>query len=147
MTELMSTEEQNIIRFVDAVAKDSDLELVGTNADEVVADRAYMPDELFILRDTSVSEETDGAYPKQTVREVMDKCTTSERARQLLEAIKGNENSIRLYGITRIVGYYSRVNSWNKSKVGELRDRGRGVYKLAGGETHSQERQEAIGAL
>jgi len=27
------------------------------------------------------------------------------------------------YGITRIVGYYSRVNNWNKSKMGELADR------------------------
>lgn len=29
----------------------------------------------------------------------------------------------RLQGVTRIVGYYSRVSNWNKSKIGELRDR------------------------
>ncbi|NQT95962.1 MAG: anaerobic ribonucleoside-triphosphate reductase [Candidatus Omnitrophica bacterium] len=28
-----------------------------------------------------------------------------------------------IFGITRIVGYYSRVNNWNKSKIGELADR------------------------
>ena len=28
-----------------------------------------------------------------------------------------------VYGITRIVGYYSKVNNWNKSKLGELVDR------------------------
>ncbi len=28
-----------------------------------------------------------------------------------------------VYGMTRIVGYYSRVNNWNKSKLGELEDR------------------------
>jgi len=28
-----------------------------------------------------------------------------------------------VFGITRIVGYYSRVNNWNKSKLGELADR------------------------
>ena len=32
--------------------------------------------------------------------------------------------------MTRIVGYYSRVNNWNKSKLGELQDRCAGDYKL-----------------
>jgi ribonucleoside-triphosphate reductase len=36
-----------------------------------------------------------------------------------------------VYGITRIVGYYSRINNWNKSKLGELKDRHRGNYGLA----------------
>lgn len=36
----------------------------------------------------------------------------------------------RLFGITRIVGYYSRVNNWNKSKQAELADRHKGSYKL-----------------
>ena len=40
--------------------------------------------------------------------------------------------SDNVYGITRIVGYYSRVNNWNKSKLGELHDRQRGDYSLAG---------------
>jgi len=38
-----------------------------------------------------------------------------------------------VYGITRIVGYYSRINNWNKSKLGELRDRHRGNYGLGAG--------------
>ena len=33
-----------------------------------------------------------------------------------------------LFGVTRIVGYYSRISNWNKSKLGELRDRHRGNY-------------------
>ena len=40
--------------------------------------------------------------------------------------------SPRVYGITRIVGYYSRVPNWNKSKLGELQDRRRGEYSLKG---------------
>jgi len=36
-----------------------------------------------------------------------------------------------VYGITRIVGYYSRINNWNKSKLGELKDRRRGLYTVA----------------
>ncbi|MBM4045627.1 MAG: anaerobic ribonucleoside-triphosphate reductase [Planctomycetes bacterium] len=39
--------------------------------------------------------------------------------------------STNVYGVTRIVGYFSRVNNWNKSKLGELADRHRGNYKLA----------------
>ncbi len=36
--------------------------------------------------------------------------------------------STDVYGITRIVGYYSRVHNWNKSKLGELHDRQRRDY-------------------
>ena len=36
--------------------------------------------------------------------------------------------SEEVYGVTRIVGYYSRINNWNKSKLGELKDRHRGDY-------------------
>jgi len=35
-----------------------------------------------------------------------------------------------VYGLTRIVGYYSRITNWNKSKLGELRDRQAGNYSL-----------------
>lgn len=36
----------------------------------------------------------------------------------------------RLNGVTRIVGYYSRVSNWNKSKIGELNDRHMGKYSV-----------------
>jgi hypothetical protein len=32
--------------------------------------------------------------------------------------------------MTRVVGYYSRTENWNKSKIGELKDRHRGDYTL-----------------
>ncbi len=38
--------------------------------------------------------------------------------------------SADVYGITRIVGYFSRINNWNKSKLGELHDRQKGEYAL-----------------
>ncbi len=46
--------------------------------------------------------------------------------------VEALETGIRdkLYGITRIVGYYSRTSNWNKSKIGELRDRHRGDYSV-----------------
>lgn len=37
---------------------------------------------------------------------------------------------IRLHGITRIVGYLSRINNWNASKIGELHDRHKGDYAV-----------------
>lgn len=35
-----------------------------------------------------------------------------------------------VYGITRIVGYYSKINNWNKNKIGELKDRKSGIYQV-----------------
>jgi ribonucleoside-triphosphate reductase len=35
-----------------------------------------------------------------------------------------------VYGITRIVGYYSKINNWNKNKIGELKDRKSGKYQI-----------------
>jgi ribonucleoside-triphosphate reductase len=37
-----------------------------------------------------------------------------------------------VYGVTRIVGYYSRISNWNKSKLGELKDRHKGNYSVSG---------------
>lgn len=34
----------------------------------------------------------------------------------------------KLQGVTRIVGFYSRISQWNKGKIGELKDRIRGNY-------------------
>ena len=45
----------------------------------------------------------------------------------LIEALRTFEFT-KVHGVTRIVGYYSRVANWNKSKVGELRDRHNGNY-------------------
>lgn len=36
----------------------------------------------------------------------------------------------RVYGVTRIVGYYSRTTNWNKSKMSELGDRHAGNYQV-----------------
>lgn len=53
----------------------------------------------------------------------------------LVKALKTGEFTV-LYGVTRIVGFYSRVSNWNKSKAniidgkvgGELGDRMKGNY-------------------
>lgn len=35
---------------------------------------------------------------------------------------------VRVYGVSRIVGYFSRISNWNASKISELRDRRQGNY-------------------
>jgi len=38
--------------------------------------------------------------------------------------------SRNVYGVSRIVGYYSKIENWNKSKKAELKDRQKGNYAL-----------------
>lgn len=49
----------------------------------------------------------------------------------LREVIAGEREPNVLYHMARVVGYYSRVENWNRSKLGELRDRHRGNYQVA----------------
>jgi ribonucleoside-triphosphate reductase len=58
---------------------------------------------------------------------VCNKCNRTGRGlRQTCEFCKSTD----VYGITRLVGYFSRVDNWNKSKLGELADRKRGNYAI-----------------
>lgn len=65
-----------------------------------------------------------------------------------LEAVITGQRTPRIMAhITRIVGYYSQLQNWNKSKIAELRDRQRGNYALPGawreGDGSGKARQEA----
>ena len=42
----------------------------------------------------------------------------------------GQREPVVLQHMTRVVGYYSRIENWNKSKIGELRDRHKGDYAI-----------------
>ncbi len=53
---------------------------------------------------------------RKTGRGITEKCTSC--------------NSPDTYGVTRIVGYFSKVNNWNPSKLAELEDRQAGNYKV-----------------
>ena len=55
--------------------------------------------------------------------------TCSEVSRGLQENCHGC-GSEDVYGVTRIVGYYSKITNWNKNKIGELKDRHSGNYKI-----------------
>ncbi|MBR9690804.1 hypothetical protein GOV08_03915 [Candidatus Woesearchaeota archaeon] len=53
---------------------------------------------------------------------------TSEKSHE--KARCTNCFSANVYGMSRVVGYYSIIENWNDSKQAELKDRQRGVYKL-----------------
>ena len=53
-------------------------------------------------------------------------------------------SSSDVYGLTRIVGYFSRIDNWNKSKIGELRDRRAGSYVLPEKEPQEVEARENV---
>ena len=55
--------------------------------------------------------------------------TCNEVSRGLQENCNGC-GSEDVYGVTRIVGYYSKITNWNKNKIGELKDRHSGNYKV-----------------
>ena len=117
--------EKSLTIFVEAVELSSDLEIIGT---------AFPSnnEEVFVIRDYSKAEGIEGAYVEVSIDEIVQKVTDTDKAQEFINVIQNDRKPIVLNGITRIVGYYSRVNNWNKSKVGELRDRAKGSYGLTG---------------
>jgi len=51
-------------------------------------------------------------------------------SRGLIESCKYC-GSKEVYGITRIVGYFSKISNWNENKIGELKDRRQGNYTIS----------------
>lgn len=119
--------------FIEALSLTEKLELVGTTLPQG-------PKEAFVIRDLSKPETVEGAYVEvsiaEVIKHVMEDChmpnASAEKAQEIIGVINNERKGIVLEGVTRIVGYYSRTNNWNKSKVGELRDRAKGSYGLTG---------------
>ena len=114
--------EKSLTLFVEAVELSSDLEVIGTAIPS--------NEEVLVIRDYSKTKGIEGAYVEVSIEEIVRKVTDCGKAQEFVNVIQNDRASIVLNGITRIVGYYSRVNNWNKSKVGELRDRAKGSYGL-----------------
>ena len=51
----------------------------------------------------------------------------------------GKEQASNLKHITRVVGYFSRIENWNPSKVGEHKARRRGHYGVGGEDAGKRE--------
>jgi hypothetical protein len=94
--------------FVEKVEDSKRFEIAGTDKDE----------EVIVLSDTTKREGIYGRYIEVGVEEIL-----TAPLKDVWSVIADNRKPIVLEGVTRIVGYYSRTNNWNKSKVGELRDR------------------------
>jgi ribonucleoside-triphosphate reductase len=62
-------------------------------------------------------------------------CNDCRRTTRGLREACPSCGSTNVYGITRIVGYFSKITTWNKGKLGELRDRVR--TDLKGGLKHA----------
>lgn len=97
---------------------------------EIVAEENHDDDDLLIIKDLEKADGEFGVYLEISINEIM-KIKNFDGSVEFLKVMRGDRQSIVLEGVTRIVGYYSRVNNWNKSKIGELRDRGDGRYGVS----------------
>mgnify|MGYP005647879417 CR=1 FL=1 len=57
-------------------------------------------------------------------------CQDCHQSTPGLKGACGHCGGTNVYGITRVVGYFSRIPNWNKSKIGELKDRQKGNYSV-----------------
>ncbi len=121
--------------FVNAVDRTENLEI----HDSELTDDG----DAIIIRNTAIDEGISGAYVRVSVEEV-DRVP----AHQVIGCIQNERKPIMCHGITRIVGYYSRTNNWNKSKLGELRDRDQANYTVGSHKAEfDDQRHRAINGL
>lgn len=112
--------EATIEAFVDAAQASEILEVDGTiYKGEKYKDVVYENDAIKIL-----NHNLKTAYVLD-VEAILDYTVAG-----IIEALETGVTE-KLYSVTRIVGYYSRTSNWNKSKIGELRDRHNGNYSVA----------------
>ena len=109
--------EKSLNLFLGVVEEINGLQVVGTSFNKEKK-------EIFIIEDINNNNE----HIEVLISEIIEKVDNIEIAREFVKVIMGERSPIILNGITRIVGYFSRVNNWNKSKIGELRDRRKGEY-------------------
>ena len=122
--------------FVEKVEDSERFEVVGTDKD----------DSVLVLSDTTKKDGIYGRYIEVGVEEIL-----TAPLKDIWDVIANNRKKIVLHGVTRIVGYYSRTHNWNKSKVGELRDRivsrEHGGYGFNGLQTDTKAREDALIAV
>ena len=112
--------EESLNFFIKAIEETDDLTIVGTSFNKEKK-------EIFLIEDINNSKE----HIEVVISEIIEKAKDVEIAKEFINVIKGERSSIILNGVTRIVGYFSRVNNWNRSKIGELRDRRIGEYSVS----------------
>ena len=101
--------------------------------------------DIIVIENSNVSKDEEGHQTTVEVPEIFAKCYDEKTAKRFLGVVNCDENPIVCEGVTRIVGYYSRVQNWNKSKIGELRDRQEGHYGT--GKHQKQYKKEAFATV
>jgi hypothetical protein len=127
--------------FQSAIDRTSNLEIVCA---EVVDGK-----DILVVENSNVDKSLDGHQCEIDVSEIFAVVSDCKKAQQFIDVINGDRSSVILNGITRIVGYYSRTHNWNKSKIGELRDRQKGNYSSSAGfaKAHDTDTLNAVEAL
>jgi ribonucleoside-triphosphate reductase (formate) len=97
---------------------------------------------LSLLRKTF--EKTEAA--QLTVSPEFTICNSCHASTPGIKEACGGCRSEDIYGVTRVVGYFSRVSNWNRSKLGELRARKRGNYGLGSDQNTTASAPEAATA-
>ncbi len=98
--------------FYERVEASKELEWLGVREDE-----ASRGGEALVRHGSSGR---DYALPSETI---------NDHSWDELEAVlSGGRDALIMTHLTRIVGYFSRVENWNRSKLAELRDRHKGDY-------------------
>jgi hypothetical protein len=100
--------------------------------------------DILVVENSNVAKHIDGHQCEVDLAEIFAKTTDEASAQEFVDVIDTTRAPIVLEGVTRIVGYYSRVNNWNKSKIGELRDRNQQNYALAGASPEHDEARHAV---
>ncbi len=95
---------------------------------EIVCSEEKDNKEVLVVENSRISENTEGHQTIVDVSEIFSKVRSKKSASDFARVIVNERNAIVCEGVTRIVGYYSRTHNWNKSKIGELRDRQNGSY-------------------
>lgn len=108
--------------FVSAIERTSNLEIICT---ENVDGR-----DILVVENNNVSKNLEGHQCTVDVSEIFAKVTDCKSAQAFVDVINMDRKPMVCEGVTRIVGYYSRTHNWNKSKIGELRDRQKGNYGM-----------------
>lgn len=141
MTDEVKTGIDNSLElFVSAVERTSNLEIIC--AEEVDGK------DILVIENSNIADGIEGHQCTVDVSEIFAVVEDCESGQQFIDVINGDRNAIVCEGVTRIVGYYSRTHNWNKSKIGELRDRKGENYALSGRHpTHEGSREKTVNAL
>ncbi|MEE9215089.1 MAG: hypothetical protein V3U54_09910 [Thermodesulfobacteriota bacterium] len=126
-----STVMARLIAFETAIAN-SKFSIKGVNDEK----------DLVVVEDTSKDEGIYGKFIEIPIKELM------KPIEQLMDVLNLKRKDLVLDGISRIVGYYSRISNWNSSKKSEIHDRilGRyeGGYGFNGSEVNYKQLDEAL---